>query len=73
MQLTLAIWGVADDADKVCICLVTLSAMYAPVDKVDERYNSQQQSNYATVHKVDECDNSQQQSNYATVQLSPIE
>ena len=31
MQLTLATWGVADDADKACICLVTLSAMYAPV------------------------------------------
>ena len=30
-QLTLATWGVADDADKACICLVTLSAMYAPV------------------------------------------
>ncbi len=33
MQLTLATWGVADDADKACICLVTLSTMYAPVHK----------------------------------------
>lgn len=49
MQLTLAIWGVADDADQACIFLVTLSAMYAPVHKVDERHNSQQHSNHATV------------------------
>ena len=50
MQLTLTTWGVADDADKACTCLVTLSAMYAPAHmNVDERHNSHQQSNHASM------------------------